>query len=501
VSLPLPAVFAIASAVLGFGIALLVMRISAEPGWEEQRPFALVALSAGAATAANLNASLVLSDTTALLMARAQFLLLGVHIAAWHRYANRILQPVGALSRAAPAVCLAVGACALVPRLVYSTEMASHEVASLGWTYRDAVPTAAGGALLGALVLLTIWMAARFGRAWRRGSSDMGLPLIGLAVTAAMGGHDALVTAGVISMPYLLDFGFLAPIAAVAYGLVGRFATDARALRDLRQSLEHQVEERSRELERAREELHQAEKLAALGRLAAGVAHELNSPLAVVASGLSWLREKAADGPLPAQEVRQCLDDASTALGRIGHVARQLLDAGRLAARSARSPARPVSLAAVAREAARAARAREPGGAPVTVEVAEQLLALGEEQLLVQVCTNLVVNAVQAVEPGRADGRVRVSGEQLAGGVRLVIEDNGAGMSEETQRRLFEPFFTTKPPGTGTGLGLAVSRGLVTSLGGDLRFESQPGLGTRAVLFLQDGGAPGEVPYPSSTGA
>jgi signal transduction histidine kinase len=499
VTLPLSAVFAIASAVLGLGIALLVLRISAEPGWEEQRPFALVALSAGAATAANLNASLALDPDTALLLARLQFLFLGAHVGAWHRYANRLLHAGGRLERAAPFASLAVGAVALFPDLVYQPGMSTHVVPGLGWIYRDAVPTAAGGLLFGTLGVLTAWIAARFALAWRRGNPALGPPLLGLGVTALLAVHDGLVTAGAISMPYLLDFGFLAPLAAVAYGLVGRFATDARALRDLRQSLEHQVEERSRELERAREELHQAEKLAALGRLAAGVAHELNSPLAVVSSGLTWLREKAGGGPLPAQETRQCLDDTATALARMGQVARQLLDAGRLAARSARSPSRPISLAAVAREAARAARAREPAGARVEVEVPEPLLAMGEEQLLVQVCTNLVVNAVQAVEPGRADGRVRVWGEKLAGGVRLVVEDNGAGMSEEIQRRLFEPFFTTKPPGTGTGLGLAVSRGLVTSLGGDLRFESQPGRGTRAVLSLQDGAAAGG--YSSSTGA
>jgi CheY-like chemotaxis protein len=87
---------------------------------------------------------------------------------------------------------------------------------------------------------------------------------------------------------------------------------------------------------------------------------------------------------------------------------------------------------------------------------------------------------------------VVVRAEPYAQNVRIVVEDNGTGMEPEVMRRAFEPFFTTKPFGSGTGLGLAVSRGLVASLGGDLRLESEPGKGTRAIVELARAAAPAE---------
>ena len=107
-----------------------------------------------------------------------------------------------------------------------------------------------------------------------------------------------------------------------------------------------------------------------------------------------------------------------------------------------------------------------------------------------QVLVNLVVNAVQAIPDHRADGRVVLRAETEGDRVRMVVEDNGAGIEPDVLRRVFEPFFTTKPFGSGTGLGLAVSRGLVASLGGDLRLESRPGQGTRAVVELARAEAP-----------
>ena len=103
-----------------------------------------------------------------------------------------------------------------------------------------------------------------------------------------------------------------------------------------------------------------------------------------------------------------------------------------------------------------------------------------------QVLVNLILNGAQAIPEERRDGLVVVRGERSPGRVRLVVEDDGAGMAPEVLRRAFEPFFTTKPFGVGTGLGLAVSRGLLHGLGGDLRFEGAAGGGTRAVVDLPE---------------
>jgi CheY-like chemotaxis protein/anti-sigma regulatory factor (Ser/Thr protein kinase) len=117
-------------------------------------------------------------------------------------------------------------------------------------------------------------------------------------------------------------------------------------------------------------------------------------------------------------------------------------------------------------------------------ELPEDLHVSGHEGVVAQVLVNLVVNAAQAIPDHRSDGRVVIRAETAGERVRVVVDDNGSGMAPEVLNRAFEPFFTTKPFGSGTGLGLAVSRGLIMSLGGDLRLESEKGKGTRATIEL-----------------
>jgi signal transduction histidine kinase/CheY-like chemotaxis protein len=285
-----------------------------------------------------------------------------------------------------------------------------------------------------------------------------------------------LVVLEVIHGPYLLDLGILVPIAGVGYALTARFVEAALGL-------ESMVAVRTEELSKTQAALLRAEKLGALGQLAAGVAHEVNNPAAALAGNLRYLREAvAAGGKLPGDGLT-CLDESLTSVDRIAGVVRQLLDAGRLATAS-KAEAAPVSLAKAARDAVRTARARCGDRVAISLDVAEDLWGKGQEHPLVQVLTNLVVNAAQAIAPERTDGQVTVRGQRAGGQVLLVVEDNGAGMSDETQRRLFEPFFTTKAFGQGSGLGLAVSRGLMMALGGDLRFSSRLGGGTRATAEL-----------------
>jgi two-component system NtrC family sensor kinase len=189
--------------------------------------------------------------------------------------------------------------------------------------------------------------------------------------------------------------------------------------------------------------------------------------------------------------VRESLRESQQAVGRIARMVRQLLDASRLASNAER-PCEPVHLGRATHEAVRLARART-GDASVEIDVPDDLWALGHDQLVVQVLVNLVVNGAQAIPAGRA-GRISVRGGRAGDLVRLLVEDDGSGMDPPTLRRVFEPFFTTKPFGAGTGLGLAVSRGMVTSMGGDLRLESALGVGTRATIELTASAPPAEAP-------
>jgi CheY-like chemotaxis protein/anti-sigma regulatory factor (Ser/Thr protein kinase) len=190
------------------------------------------------------------------------------------------------------------------------------------------------------------------------------------------------------------------------------------------------------------------------------------------------------------------VDESIVAVKRIAMIVRQLLDAGRLAATS--EPRSSVELRPLAEGALSVARARFGKHTRLTNLVPDGLRVSAQEGVLAQVLVNLVVNGAQAIPDLRSDGAVVVSAELSGARVRIVVEDDGAGMEPEVLRRAFEPFFTTKPFGSGTGLGLAVSQGLVVSLGGEMRLESEPGKGTRAIVELDKAEPPGAQPAPSA---
>jgi signal transduction histidine kinase len=482
---------ALASAVLAVYVAALSRRFSLAPGWRDQRWFALAALTVAVFAALDVSVTSHWADAAVIWCSRGQVLMAGIHVFAWIRYTDeRLGARPGRLRAVLDRVPLALGLSALVPGAVFRDAVRSHTFAPLGLTYRDVVPTLFGEVALAVLLGSFVVLAGRWALAWRRGLPQAGLHLASLAFLIGMAANDELVTLHVLSTPYLIDLGFIGPVAAIAYCVTARFARDARALALLREDLERLVEERTEALGQAQERLLQSqaqllrsEKLAAVGQLAAGVAHEVNNPAAAVAANLRYLAECCRGSERWPEDALECLDESTGSMERIARIVRQLLDAGRLAA--APVAVEPVSLARVVRESIRTSQARCGERARIVADVGEDLMALANGDALVQVLVNLILNGAQAIPEGRR-GLVTVRGEQAPGRVRLLVEDNGAGMAPEVLRRAFEPFYTTKPFGLGTGLGLAVSRGLLQGLGGDLRFEGAAGGGTRAVVDLPE---------------
>ncbi len=225
------------------------------------------------------------------------------------------------------------------------------------------------------------------------------------------------------------------------------------------------------EIQKQRETLHQSEKLAALGALLAGVAHELNNPLSVVVGYSSMLEELAQDGPS-----RQRAARVHAAAERCARIVKTFL----AMARSRPPQHGPVRLAEVVENALElAAYGLRTADVEIMREFAPNLPAIwGDSDQLHQVLTNLIVNAQQALlqsaPPRRLCVRLKAEGSE----VMVEVEDNGPGMVEEVRKRIFEPFFTTKPQGVGTGVGLSVSLGIVTSHGGRIVVRSEPGAGT-----------------------
>jgi two-component system NtrC family sensor kinase len=225
------------------------------------------------------------------------------------------------------------------------------------------------------------------------------------------------------------------------------------------------------------EKLSQMEKQVSVGRLAAGVAHEINNPLTAVLS-LSMLMRKN----LPANDPRaEDLDIIVTETTRCRDIVRSLLDF----ARERPTEKHVVDLNQVVRDTL-ALTAKYEALSQVTVEVAllgQPLLVNADAKQIMQVFANLMLNAAEAT---RAGGTIRVtSDEDSSGGFAVVaIRDTGKGIPQKYLNRVFEPFFTTKGTGKGTGLGLSVSLGIVQKHDGAIEIESEEGQGTAVTVIL-----------------
>ena len=224
------------------------------------------------------------------------------------------------------------------------------------------------------------------------------------------------------------------------------------------------------ESNRLQEQLRHSDRLATIGQLAAGVAHELNEPLGAIL-GFAQLANKTPRLP---RQVSQDIDRIVKAALYARDVVKKLMVFGR------QTPPQKslVDLNRLVREGLDFVRPRcQSEGIELQFKLADDLPQItADPNQLHQVLVNLVVNAVQATGSG---GTVVISTRTSPGAVHLVVEDNGQGMTEEVLKHVFLPFFTTKEVGQGTGLGLAVVHGIITAHGGTIHVDSTPGRGTR----------------------
>ncbi len=241
--------------------------------------------------------------------------------------------------------------------------------------------------------------------------------------------------------------------------------------------------------EQVRRQMAVAERLAALGTLASGVAHEINNPLAVIQDSAGWLQqilEKPETANMPRRsDFEQALARIQRAVQRARTITRQLLQAVHNPAGDSLESVhlREVSLTAIAEEAlALVRREAADRGVALALEGADPPpLAWTDPALLLQVILNLLNNALQATEAGgRISVRLGAKGEQAW----LAVEDTGRGIPPEHLNRIFEPFFTTKEVGRGTGMGLYVSWAIMNRLQGGIAVESREGRGATFTLTL-----------------
>jgi PAS domain S-box-containing protein len=274
----------------------------------------------------------------------------------------------------------------------------------------------------------------------------------------------------------------LAEVAGVALSFGGRQAVVSVA-RDVT------------EARRMEERLRLGDRMASIGTLAAGVAHEINNPLSYVIGNQQFVLERLqpfleAPGPdatcaVPVEllgGLAEALRDASEGAARVRHIVRDLKTLSRGDEESTVSlelwPMLESAVSMCNNEVRHRARLRREQGAVPRV--------LANEARLVQVFLNLLVNAAQAIPDGQVEQNeiVLATWTDAAGRAVVEVRDTGCGIPREHLERIFDPFFTTKPLGVGTGLGLSICHGIIHALGGELQVESTQGKGTTFRVVL-----------------
>ena len=469
-SLHPPLVIGLAGMLAGLVMAALSMGLSRMPVWRHGRRFALVAVTSAGYCAFDL--TMVLGSTPSVVAFGVQAALLwGVaHGIAWLWYLAALNgRALNRFERILAAAGLLAGVAGLIPGAIVTREIATIRVPWFGAVYRTPQPTLLGGVLYGYFALMLTGVAVRAARHWPAGDRARGIG-IGVACLGLLGLNDTLVSAGRLNMPRLFDAGSAAVVLFA--GLASQ-----RYLAE--------------ELTEAQHAVARTERLVSVSRLAAGIAHEINNPAAVIQHELAQVLLNGPDMPRHVAHARGAVD-------RIVYVVRQLLDLG-LASRPGSAAPASFAVAPVVERAAAAVQARFKPDA-LALEVEPDLSAFGDPVRVEAVLVSLLGNAAHAVETfasPRASVRAARDGDRL----RITVTDNGPGLPPEVIARLFEPFVNAKPFGQGAGLGLAVANGLMHSQNGGLQLVRTGPRGTEFALDLplaaSTGGASPSPPAPA----
>jgi two-component system NtrC family sensor kinase len=238
------------------------------------------------------------------------------------------------------------------------------------------------------------------------------------------------------------------------------------------------VEHADREQEMMNEQVIEAGRLASVGELAAGIAHEINNPIAIMVEEAGWigdlLQEEEIKESENVTEFRRALNQIGVQGQRCKEITHKLLSF----ARRTDPRVREVQLNELVEEVVGVSEQRSRfGNVKVSLHLDPSLPAVAvSPSEMQQVLLNLINNAIDAIGPGGGDVEIttRVDKENVV----VDVQDNGQGIPKAIQARIFDPFFTTKPVGKGTGLGLSICYGIVKKLGGDITVNSAVGVGT-----------------------
>jgi signal transduction histidine kinase/ActR/RegA family two-component response regulator len=481
----LATVLSIAAGALELVIGFLALGFGQAPGWKHFRVFAWVAFSAAAYSAGDAVFASGPSVVDAIpWVGRSNLAASLCHCVSWIVYSRvQYDEPLTRFDRAVVAVLTALAAAALIPNLMTTD---GHVVETVGWanaTYRIPVTTPFGSLVVPLVLLALSIPASRYFHKAKSRVPGARAHWLGFSLLYLTALNEVLVVLDGLDNLYLAGVGFLAVVLSVAGEMTFRVTGDARRLQQLSHTLSLEVAERTRELGETRDNLVRAERLAALGRLAASVGHEINNPLSYVIGNLEYLAKELETTGNPA--LLEAVRDASSGASRIRRIVHEL----KVFARGSDTEKREL---VDVREAIEAAVKLSWGAlrhrARLDTRIDPMPRVLADSTRLTQVFVNLLMNALQAMpedRTGQGDSFIEVSASLRADGqIAVAVADNGRGIAERDRPRLFEPFFSTKPQDEGSGLGLFVSLGIVTAIGGSVEVESELGVGTTVRILL-----------------
>ncbi|MBX9929518.1 MAG: response regulator [Gemmatimonadaceae bacterium] len=465
----LPTLLAGIAFALHTATALVMFRLSGAPGWRRVRVFGFVALTGAIYSGVDFFSG-VGGHTEQLVswVLRINLSVAALHSASW--LAFTFSDERGSWRGLPRWVKRYVGwsVATIVPLAMFgpvidTTRRFVLELPEIGVTVRGVASSALGTALSIVILLGLVITYVEQIRRWRRGVEGAGALVAGFTIFLLCGFEEFLVASGVIRFIFLADVAFLAAIFPVGLQILTRFRQDAARLHDLSERLSHQVGERTAERDVARGALVEQERLAALGRIAAGVGHEVNNPLAYLALSLDELKELIGRTATP--DVQRALANANDGVRRIRDVVQGL----RSYARQDGTLTAGLDLRTVARDAARVATVELRRVIRFETSYDEPPLIDGDASRLVQVVVNLLANGAQAAERTRElrPSTLRLSTRRTKEGwAELEVADSGPGFDAAILDRIGEPYVTTRANEGGTGLGLFVSWSIIDAHGG-----------------------------------
>jgi PAS domain S-box-containing protein len=235
-------------------------------------------------------------------------------------------------------------------------------------------------------------------------------------------------------------------------------------------------------------------RMDSISALSSGLAREINDPLSYILGNVDYALARIDRLPEELEEVRRALQDARGGATRVGEIVRDL----RTFSRSAETERGLIDVRRALRMAVALAQAEIRLKAQLSLELGPVPAVIGNEHRLGQAFLHLLVNAAQAIPPGLPTQHLVQASTRVADDGRVAIEiiDSGQGISAEVRAHIFEPFFEARPDGSGRGLGLAIVHGIVTSFGGEVKVQSEPGAGSIFTILLPPATAAAAVAAP-----